>query len=182
MAYYFKEFPTATYRNEVLTDLSLRYKLKSNLKQYSTSFVQYEIQEGERPDNIAFGYYDDASLDWIILITNDIINVKSQWPLTSKQLDNYVKQKYGSVSSAQATVHHYEQVLQAAGVGLEGRIIPEKSVTVSKEVYDGLSPSKRKVVYQYEYETEVNNLKRTINLIDPKYVPAIVNSVKSILK
>ena len=45
---------------------------------YATDlFSQVELKEGSRPDQIAEALYGDATYDWVILITNKIIDIKT---------------------------------------------------------------------------------------------------------
>ena len=49
-----------------------------------------------RPDMVAQRLYDDPELDWVILSTNNIINIRDQWPLEHNDLHEYMLDKYGS--------------------------------------------------------------------------------------
>tara|TARA_R100000742_G_C4277904_1_gene100173 strand:- start:22 stop:1488 length:1467 start_codon:yes stop_codon:yes gene_type:complete len=83
-----------------------RAKLREDVDQAVTAFDYYEITENTRPDSLAQSLYGDSGLDWVILITNNITNVRDQWPLSNYDLDNYISEKY-TVQQAQ-DIHHYE--------------------------------------------------------------------------
>ena len=84
-----------------------RAKLRTDIDYAVTAFEFKMIKEGERPDMIASDIYDDPELDWVILITNNIINVRDQWPLSNNDLHKYMLDKYGS-EEALLQPHHYE--------------------------------------------------------------------------
>ena len=98
---YFRELPNIEYisllknrnrNNETLTvkNIFKRARLRSDIDQAITAFEYYQITEDMRPDTVAEEIYDNPELDWIILITNNITNLRDQWPLSHHNLDNYL--------------------------------------------------------------------------------------------
>ena len=96
MPFYFEPFPTVLYdikkngKKVELTNLFLRYKIVEAFKNQKATYYNYNIKEGERPDTIAFKYYGDASLDWIILLTNNIIDPQFEWPLDKRSFQRFL--------------------------------------------------------------------------------------------
>jgi len=86
-----------------------RPKLREDIKNAITAFNYYQVEDGERPDQVAEKLYNDPSLDWVILITNNITNIKNDWPLDTESFNNYVLEKYGSEENLYQA-HHYETV------------------------------------------------------------------------
>ncbi len=84
-----------------------RAKLRTDIDYAVTAFEFRMIKEGDRPDTLAAEIYDDPELDWVILITNNIINIRNEWPLTNNELHNYMLDKYGSEAGI-LEPHHYE--------------------------------------------------------------------------
>ena len=76
-------------------NLFRRNKVRDDLANIFTLFNKYEIVEGARPDTIAEELYGSAELDWIVLLTAGITNVRDQWPLSNRELYNYTVKKYG---------------------------------------------------------------------------------------
>ena len=186
MPYYFNNYQTVDYdlkkngKFVTLTDVTARYRLKRLLQDKGVIFYDYEVKDSDRPDVIAQKFYGDGSLDWIIFITNDIIDPYYDWPMTTNNFNNYIKSKYGSLSAAQGTIHHYEQILRNGFVHTDGTIVNEKVVEVDLTTYNSLPGSSRRIVYQYEYEEKLNNDKRTIKLLDARYVQDIVTEASNI--
>ena len=105
------------------------------------------------------------------------------WPLTELQLTKYLNSKYGSVNAAKTTVHHYEQITDAR-VEVTGTAdpIPERTVEVDYTTYRTIAEDFRKIIYQYEYEQEKNEAKRSISLINPTYVTSIMEQFRGMFR
>lgn len=117
---YFRELPNLKYAsvfNErtgiddytLVKNIFKRPKVREDFKNIITAFTYYQIQDGERPDQIAEKYYNNSQLDWVVLLTNNITNYNEQWPLNNDSLYKYLLDKYGS-EEALYEVHHYETV------------------------------------------------------------------------
>ena len=123
---YFRELPNLSYvsrfsgsnRNDErieVKNLFKRAKLRSDIDAAITAFNYYKISEGERPDTLAQKIYNDSELDWVILVTNNITNVRDQWPLHGRNFTNYLLSKYGTSDMTEEEkyaklneVKHYE--------------------------------------------------------------------------
>jgi hypothetical protein len=188
MSFYFKNFPTVNYdikkndKLQVLTNLTVRFRIQEALQNKVTVMYDYNVKEGERPDIIAHKYYKDSTLDWVILLVNNIIDPHFEWPLDSLSLDSFIREKYGSVANAQSQVHHYEKILRRQSVAFDGTVIPEKSIYVDQETYNTLSASDRKVVTNYDYEINLNEQKAIIKILDKKFITNIINAVDLVLQ
>lgn len=115
---YFRELPnfqyTSNFKNKQFnTDVIIsknifkRAKIREDFKNSFTVFDYYTITNNERPDQVAEQVYGNSQLDWVILVTNNIINVKDDWPLDGNSFYNYLLEKYGSEENI-AAIHHYE--------------------------------------------------------------------------
>jgi len=150
---------TIEYR--LVKNIFRRVKLEEELDRYSTAFEGYYIPPGVRPDMIAQDVYGDAELEWIILLTNNITDIYSQWPLDDYTLLEFVNSKYGSADD----VHHWEtnEVKYNDAIFLKRGIEVNESFRVS--LPDGTTLSKDQSIYpvsNIEYETYVNEKKRLI--------------------
>lgn len=106
MSLYFENIPDLEYisrGNDTLNryvrikNLFKRLKLRDDIFQSLVFFNKYEIVGDERPDNVAFKIYNDETLDWLILLCNNIINIQSEWPLTQRAYYNYLVEKYSPI-------------------------------------------------------------------------------------
>jgi hypothetical protein len=99
-------------------------------------------------------------------------------------LELFIKEKYGSASAAQATVHHYEHILQSQSiVQADDRAfsvgVKERTIRVDKETYDALPTDSRREVDSYTFEVQQNEEKSRIKIIDEKFVTSILNSYRN---
>jgi hypothetical protein len=126
---YFKELPNIQVlnrtKNQVSNDETLivknifkRAKLREDIISIASAFEYYIITENERPDQIAERIYGDSGLDWVILISNNIINIQDEWPLNVDSFNKYMLEKYGS-ESAFLNIHHYESISTKDSFGRE---------------------------------------------------------------
>lgn len=183
MAFYFRPFPTISYRipgqkkSIPVTDITRRFVISDFFTKAKVTFDEYVVNDGERPDTVAYDYYGDQKMDWLILLTNEIQDPYFQWSMSYDQFHAYLKQKYGSVEYTQRTVHHYEKIIQQQKTivesGLNQRILPEKTLVVDYTTYLTLVATERKAVTIYDYESNINDSNRQIYLLDLNYLQII---------
>lgn len=92
---FFNKFPTIRYSNNVVTDLTRRYTMRSSVFNDPFLFYPYDMTDGVRADQVADGYYQDSRMDWLVYMSNGIIDPYYQWYLQPAQFDAMLKQKYG---------------------------------------------------------------------------------------
>ena len=196
MAHYFQPFPAINYdlkkngKPTALTNITLRFKIQQALLARAVVYYDYQVQEEDRPDIVADLYYQDSTLDWLILIVNDIIDPQFEWPKEQYSLDKFIRQKYGSISEAQATIHHYEKILNAQSTLADGTVVPERTVKIDQTTYNSLAGDTlqgetgfvkvRKEVSAYQYEQDLNDERRNIKLLDQVYVPQVLSAVRGV--
>ena len=124
---YFSELPNLQYQSpfsDRLSDSSYvfaknifrRMKIRDDLQNVFTIFNKYQIVDGTRPDTVAEELYGESEYDYVVLLTANITNVRNQWPITNKELYDYVVQKYGLENVN--NVHHYvTKEIKDSGVG-----------------------------------------------------------------
>jgi hypothetical protein len=89
-------------------NLFKRGKLREDIFANLQFFEKYSIVGDERPDNVAFKFYGDETLDWVVLLSNNILNIQSEWPMTQRTFDEVMLERYGSYENLYSGVHHYE--------------------------------------------------------------------------
>ena len=193
---YFKQVPNFEYVNRTKgsTDISNYISVKNLFKRGRirpdifgnlSYFTKYKIIGDDRPDNIAFKEYEDASLDWVVLLSNNILNVQDEWPLPQSSLDEILLDKYGSYEALNNT-HHYET--QEIKNSKDVVIVPKglqcaSDYTVTYYDYNidqekiVLSKDCTTAVTNYEYESEIEDNKRNIFLLKPRYISVIRNDI-----
>ena len=118
---YFRKVPNFEYVNRTKgnTDISnyitvknlfKRGKIRPDIFGNVSFFTKYKIIGDERPDNVAFKEYNDSSLDWVVLLSNNILNIQDEWPLSQISLDEVLLDKYGTYEELHSGIHHYETI------------------------------------------------------------------------
>lgn len=119
MASYFRQVPNFAYvsRNPgehqisnyiPVKNLFKRGKLRDDIFGNLNFFEKYSIIGDERPDSVAYKFYNDSTLDWVVLLSNNILNIQSEWPLTQESFDKVMLNRYGSYENLYSGIHHYE--------------------------------------------------------------------------
>lgn len=202
---YFRKLPSFEYvsrlpdakigdYNEV-KNIFKRGNLRPDIFQNVTFFEKYKIVGDDRPDNVAFEVYDDATLDWVVLLSNNIMNIQTEWPMSQNSFDTYLKDKYGvglateeEVYAKIYDVHHYEtsEVMNSRGViivpaGLE---VPNN---YSISYYDYFTDSQVDTgniavpVTNYEYEEKIEDAKRNIFILKARYLNVILDDMEEMM-
>ena len=118
---YFRQVPNLEYVNRTKgnTDISnyitiknlfKRGRLRPDIIGNLNFFTKYKIIGDDRPDNVAYKEYNNSSLDWVVLLSNNILNIQDEWPLPQSSLDEVLLEKYGTYEKLHSGVHHYETV------------------------------------------------------------------------
>ncbi len=165
-----------------VTNIMKRASFKTSIIEDISDYYPYSILEGERPDIVSFKKYGTVAYTYLILLVNDIVDPIFDWPLHSRQFESYIIEKYGSISTAQTTNKYYYQVVrpEVARTGTSERI-PEVKIIVDSTTYDTLDSSVKSEQTIYDWEVEINDEKRVINLINPDFIQDIEYEIKQIL-
>lgn len=105
--FYFARFPRVTYNDTVCVNITKNVTLANNVRAESIVFHPYEIKEGLRADVVSYAYYKDSYLEWLIYLTNGIIDPYYDWYLTEEDFNQFLIKKYGSVEESQRRIRHY---------------------------------------------------------------------------
>ena len=192
---YFRELPNVEYQSFLSNSISSqsyltvknlfrRNKLRDDLQNVFTIFDKYEIIEGARPDTVAEEYYGDAELDWVVLITAGIINVRDEWPLSNRELYNYANEIHGNSLNS---VRYYKttevkdslgRLILPKGKVVDGNFTIPKPDTSNEETAT-LNPVIG--VTNWEYEVLKNNKKSSIYLLKINYLQQFLNDMRDIM-
>ena len=118
---YFKQVPNFEYVNRTrgskdisnyitVKNLFKRGQIRPDIFGNLNYFTKYKIIGDERPDNVAFKEYNDSSLDWVVLLSNNILNIQDEWPLPQRSLDEILLEKYGDYEKLHSGIHHYNTI------------------------------------------------------------------------
>ena len=169
MTKYFNQFPKIDYNlsgvngnTKVVTDIFRRVKARSKLMKNLTLFDKYDVQEGEKPEDVAYKAYGDADYFWVITLINNIVNRYYDWPLDEYVFQQYVADKYDNPEA----VHHYE-ITQSSG-----RQTGDGPSDYSHKVICNATDLGAEAVSNIEYERRLQDEKRQIRILLPSYLGA----------
>lgn len=165
-------------------NLFRRVKIREDYFSNLVEFVRYSITGNDRPDNVAEKVYGDADLDWVVLISNNIIDIKNDWPMTEYDLNVYLNDKYTEEELVQIkeyrTIEWRDRNNQL--IVPAGQVVDESFKVEYLKGTQVVSVSPIRSVSYFEWELEKNNEKRNINLVDPQYVGRIIDEYEKIMK
>ena len=196
---YFSNLPEFEYVNRtqrgrsegdysVVKNFFKRGKLREDIFQDLTFFTKYIVQGDDRPDTVASKVYDDPTLDWVVLMANNIINVQSEWPMSQVDFHAYITNKYDE-ETLYSGIHHYES--REVKTTDNSIIIPAgQRVGVAQSVSyydDALGQHVRATdvslpVTNYTHEERLNNDKRNIFVLKASYLNIVFDDLEEIME
>lgn len=162
-----------------------RAKIRDDFFQTATAFTKYKIIGEERPDQVAENVYGSSQYDWIVLISNNILNVRTEWPLSDGEFSEYLERKY--TENELNSPHHYETttVLDSRGklIVPSGKEVDSGfTVTYFDEVKNqSVVVNPIKLISIYEYEIQQNDKKRNIYLLRDRYLQTAIDDMRTIM-
>ena len=174
----------SAYDYQVVKNIFKRAVLRNDVFDEVTAFTKYSVEGDERPDQVAFDFYQDPNLDWVVLTTNNIVHVRDEWPMGNQDFLTYLNGKY--TAEELANIHHYEtDVLRDS----RGRLIHPKGLTVPSNysisfLDNGVLRTESKITsFTFlEHETNLNDEKRNINILKSEYLTVFLEDFENIME
>lgn len=172
-----------TFEQEYVLVKNIFRRVRANFDQIKSvvAFEKYNIPGDEQPYHVAHRIYRTASYDWILLLTNNITNVYTQWPLSQREFEIMMRKKYGT---KQDEIHHWEtkEIMFNDNVLVKPGIIVNRDYTFKRP--DGVIISNQglvKPVSNYEYEYSINEKKRQIYILNPAVLDRFIAEMETLL-
>ena len=189
---YFRELPNLRYPSflsEKTSSLDFvevknvfrRVKLRDDLQNNFTVFERYEIPMGFRPDVVAEELYGSDQLDWVVLTVAGILNVRNEWPLSDRDLYDYSFDKYGEDLNS---IRFFEtkEVKDTNGrlILPKGKVV-DSNFTIPKPDEPTATLNPVVGISNYEYETRLNDEKRSIFVLREEYLQQFLNDMRELM-
>ena len=195
---YFNSLPKIKYLDNnniatVYTNLMARASVIPSVLDNALVYYNYDIQDGDTPEIIAYKYYGDINRFWIVLYCNQIIDPQWDWPLNSNQFEKYVLAKYDGTLD---NIHHYEKITTKTNANLSINI--EETELISEDDYNNTPYYSNntytvggeivtvsvttKTVSNYEYEIALNESKRNIQILIKMYADKLEAQFLELMK
>ena len=170
-----------------------RFKINEDVFSYTATFNKYAVIEGETPDQVAEKAYGDPFLDWVILITNNVINPLFDWPRTDNSVRKYCEKTY---TDPYSDILYYKTREIKSGTSMStdltgktvkinaldaGLKVDEKFYNTPFSFFDGnqvITMAGSEVcdpINAYQHEIEENEKKREIYLLKGRFLDAFIN-------
>lgn len=179
----------------IATNLLARCSIIPQILQNPMVFYKYDIQDGDTPEIIAYKYYGDSYRYWIVLFSNQILDPQWEWPLNYKEFDDYINDKYVSNNiDPYGTIDHYEKVVTTTD--LTTGTVTTNTIIVDETTYNTILNTSatyavptgnvtvtisKNAVSIYQNELNLNEAKRSINLLNTNYVNTLETQLKNLL-
>jgi hypothetical protein len=141
MPAFFNKFPVISYdtqkkiysyqNSQFVTNILFRVAIIREVMSNISSYFEYTINDGEKPEVLADKFYNDPEAHWIILYANDIFDPQYDWPLDSRSFPKYLADKYRAQAEVSLgagipdfrvvdwtrdttnvnSIHHYEKII-----------------------------------------------------------------------
>lgn len=176
---YFDKFPLMGYdikgdgTYKLVPNIIRRVKLRSGVAAGAFVFEEYDVREGEKPEDVAYKWFGDAEYHWVILMTNNITDRYYQWPMTQPDFANFLTDKYGAGN--EDSVHHYE-ITQASGRTTSNGPGDTSYLVECNSDEDGAS-----TVTNREYEERQQDKYRKIKLLDRRFLKAFISEFNGLI-
>jgi len=192
---YFRQLPELDYpslsndRNsvydyQVVKNLFKRAVIRDDIFDAVTAFTKYSVKGDERPDQVAYNFYNDSGLDWVILTTNNIVHVRDEWPMGNQDFLTYLNTKY--TSEELANIHHYETKLIRNS---RGQLIQPEGITVPENhsitfLDNGALRTETQITSFTFLENEIrlNDNKRNINVLKQEFLTLFLEDISDIME
>lgn len=156
---YFNNFPydQLLIGNEYkyVTDIFRRVYTKVPSINY-TEIETVTVPEGFTIEQASDVYYGSPEYHWVIALVNNYVDIREEWPKSSSDLVKYCELKYGGLEEIYQA-HHYEN---DEGVIVSGDYVGDKTT-----------------ITNMNYEEQINDAKREIKMLSPKYLTDFVSRV-----
>ena len=189
---YFRELPNLRYPSFLpnktssldfveIKNVFRRVKLRDDLQNNFTVFEKYEIPMDFRPDVVAEELYGSDQLDWVVLTVAGILNVRNEWPLSDRDLYDYSFDKYGEDLNS---IRFFEtkEVKDTNGrlILPKGKVV-DSNFTIPKPGEPTATLNPVVGISNYEYETRLNDEKRSIFVLREEYLQQFLNDMREIM-
>ena len=193
----------------LIKNIFRRTKLFDFLENNVSLLDKFTIGDGDRPDTVAEQMYGDSSLDYIIVLVAGITNIIDEWPLQDYQVYDFALQKYGSEEKMNE-IKYYEtleivdnqnrqivppNLIVDADFKIDGTVnkFPSstrytlKALTGNRQLddKDEFTVKTDNIAFpvtNFQYEIELNEKRRKIDVLKPSYVNTFVNDLRDVLR
>ena len=151
-----------------------RAEILSEYKSSLAMFDEYIVENGEKPEDIAFKLYKNPFYNWVLLVVNDITNYHEQWPKSTSQLQEYCADKYDNPEATKDYIT--TEVKMGTNIIVPaGKVVPSTFQVVYYNGSNTVTATPVASVTNATYETELNSKKQNIQVVKPELIEDFVS-------
>lgn len=181
---YFENYPLVNYKGVVTRNIISRARfIQSVIKNYF-AFYPFVISDGQTWEQIADAYYGDPDLDWVCFYSNNVFDPYYSFPMDQGTFDKYIQKNYGDFETAVNTVHHYTYN-SVYPVSQDPNLSYTDGYELSPVTYSFFTEVQKsfwRPVSVYEWESDKNEARRTIQLLDRRLLPQLLQEINKVMK
>ena len=196
---FFSEFPRTSYTlddyqsRQVVVDIFRRVILSKEYFENSLYYEEYEVLHGETPEEVSYRFYGTTDLSWAILMVNNIVDPRFEWPISEESLYKVVEDRYGGAQN----VFTINRAVNAKGYQVETFFVLTEDSTHEEPVRllfenPGEDNINAPIAYQdsslisqfesnFEVESQKNESKRRIKILKPEIMLEVVDRYKRMI-
>ena len=196
---FFSEFPRTSYTlddyqsRQVVVDIFRRVILSKEYFENSLYYEEYEVLHGETPEEVSYRFYGTTDLSWAILMVNNIVDPRFEWPISEESLYKVVEDRYGGAQN----VFTINRAVDAKGYQVETFFVLTEDSTHEEPVRllfenPGEDNINTPIAYQdsslisqfesnFEVESQKNESKRRIKILKPEIMLEVVDRYKRMI-
>ena len=141
-----------------------RIKVRNYIRLNGALFAKHSVKDGWTPEMVSQEIYGSSTFHWILLLFNEIINTYYEWPLSQRNFQKFVTNKYADPQA----VHHYEISQSSGGDWVK--------ITVESDVAGAVG------ITNLEYEAAIQDKKREITILQPQFVAQFRQEFNTLLE
>lgn len=196
---FFSEFPKTSYTlddyksRQVVVDIFRRVILAKEYLENSLYYEEYEVLHGETPEEVSYRFYGTTDLSWAVLMVNNIVDPRFEWPISEESLYKIVEDKYGGPQN----VFTINRAVNAKGYQVETFFVLTEDSTHEEPVRllfenSGDDNINTPIAYQdssvisdfesnFEIESQKNESRRRIKILKPEIMLEVVDRYKRMI-
>ncbi len=184
-----QSFPFSSSDFVLVKNFFRRFEVNPDVFDYTVFYNKYAVENDTRIETLAERIYGSQNLDWVIALTNNIVNVYKDWPISDYSLQKWVEDQY---DTPYETTRYYE--ISEDVKNSNGTVFLKKGQKVDKTFYDGnynysnedvnnsfttvAGNTISRPVSIFEDETRINESKRSIYILKPRFIKPLVAELK----
>ena len=157
--------PTGNGNPIEIQDILTRIVTRQNVVSRNVLFSKHAVTDAETPESLSLEYYGTIKHYWVNMMINKYYNRYYDWPLTERNLQKYVVNKYADPQG----IHSYEIAQESGNV--------EIKIKVEVADYPSATP-----ITNMEHERYLNDERKNIIVLKKVYIEPFISEFNSLLK